>query len=311
MEKLLGVSQRFCPNCGAAQNPETRYFPEDEDKVTVADHEYMGADKHCSACDTPNAAAAKHCINCGNNMSEEGEVERKIDPSEKKPVAAPPPPPKKSSPIFMIIVGGILFVGVLICGLSFIKTSAGLSVSGHAWKQSQAVQEYKQVKEENWQDKVPTKGEVISCFEKKKSTKKVEDGQDCKMVKKDKGDGSFVEKEKCTTKYKEVPVMGQYCKYTIKKWDDLKPLTSSGNDLKPYAPKGKIKTCTGTKIGCQRKGKLTETYTVKFKNSEKKDKVYTCDFSQKDWKKYTVGANYDGSISMLGKLDCDSLKVKK
>ena len=33
MPKLLGVSQRFCPNCGAAQNPDKRYFPEDEDKV--------------------------------------------------------------------------------------------------------------------------------------------------------------------------------------------------------------------------------------------------------------------------------------
>ena len=59
MEKLLGVSQRYCPGCGSAQNPSTRYFPEDSDKVAVADHKYMGADRQCSACDAPNAAIAK------------------------------------------------------------------------------------------------------------------------------------------------------------------------------------------------------------------------------------------------------------
>ena len=74
MEKLLGVSQRFCPGCGSVQNPDSRYFPEDKDKVAVADHKYIGADKHCSACDTPNAAMAKHCINCGNNMDGENSV---------------------------------------------------------------------------------------------------------------------------------------------------------------------------------------------------------------------------------------------
>ena len=186
-----------------------------------------------------------------------------------------------------------------------------MSVAGHSWEQSQAVQEYKRAKEKNWRDKVPTKAESISCREKERSTKKVEDGQDCKMVKKDKGDGSFVEKEKCTTKYKEIPVMDSYCTYTIEKWKDISPLTSSGTDLKPYAPKGTIQTCTLTKIGCQKKGTLTETYTVNLQDTEKKDKTYTCDFTQDVWKSYAVGANYDAKVSMLGSLDCDSLKAKK
>ena len=39
-DKLLGVSQKFCPNCGSAQNAEKRYFPKDDEKVAVADHDH-------------------------------------------------------------------------------------------------------------------------------------------------------------------------------------------------------------------------------------------------------------------------------
>ena len=30
--KLLGITHRHCPNCGAPQDPEKRYFPPDEEK---------------------------------------------------------------------------------------------------------------------------------------------------------------------------------------------------------------------------------------------------------------------------------------
>ena len=53
--KLLALDHRHCPNCGGAQDAERRYFPSDEDKVAVEDHEFFGADWQCAACDSPNA----------------------------------------------------------------------------------------------------------------------------------------------------------------------------------------------------------------------------------------------------------------
>jgi len=44
-KKLLGKTHRFCPNCGAQQDPKARYFPSDEEKVAVKDHVYVGVDK--------------------------------------------------------------------------------------------------------------------------------------------------------------------------------------------------------------------------------------------------------------------------
>ena len=56
-DKLLGVTHRYCPECGAAQNPDKRYFPPDDQKVAVQDHKYVGADLKCPACEEAMSAA--------------------------------------------------------------------------------------------------------------------------------------------------------------------------------------------------------------------------------------------------------------
>ena len=43
-DKLLGLTHRHCPNCGAAQDPSKRYFPADDQKVAVENHPYQGAE---------------------------------------------------------------------------------------------------------------------------------------------------------------------------------------------------------------------------------------------------------------------------
>lgn len=308
-EKLLGVSQRYCPGCGSAQDPDARYFPEDEDKVTVAEHAFMGADKKCSACDTPNAAASKHCINCGNSMDGESNVQLAHEKTIEEP-PAPAPKPKKSSTVVKIILGTVILLGVLLCVGASCTQDAAIEVQSHSWEQKISVQEYARVTEKAWKEKVPLKAESVSCREKKRSTKKVEDGKDCTTVKKDKGDGSFVQKEECTTRYKEVPVMDQYCTYKIEKWKEIRPLVSSGNDQKPYPPTGTVETCTITRLGCQRKGSKSETYTVHLQDVEESTKIYVCDFSQEIWTKYQVGDQYDAQVRLLGSLDCSSLIAK-
>ena len=67
--KLLGKTHRFCPNCGAPQNPEKRYFPPENEKVAVEDHQFVGADLHCPACSFANSRTANNCGNCGSPLA--------------------------------------------------------------------------------------------------------------------------------------------------------------------------------------------------------------------------------------------------
>jgi hypothetical protein len=77
--KLLGKTHRFCPGCGAPQDPTRRYFPSDEDKVLVENHEYVGADRLCGACGSAMGARAAHCTQCGSPMEGTPEVQRVAD----------------------------------------------------------------------------------------------------------------------------------------------------------------------------------------------------------------------------------------
>ena len=85
-----------------------------------------------------------------------------------------------------------------------------MTVESHSWTRSIELERYQTVKESGWQDKMPLKAYKKSCYEKKHSTKQVPDGETCTTQKKDNGDGSYREVEKCTTKYKDVPVMKMY-----------------------------------------------------------------------------------------------------
>ena len=309
-EKLLGVSQKFCPNCGSPQNAENRYFPKDEDKVAVADHKYMGADRQCSACETPNAAIAKHCINCGKPMDGDAEVHRVTEQSQQ---AAPPPPaePKKSSPVGMIILAVVVVVGLFFCLGNSCSKDAQVSVTGHSWSQVLTVEEYKKVKEEDWKSKVPSGAKDISCKDKKKGSKEVDSGKKtCTKKQIDKGDGSFIEKEKCKPVMIKQDILKPYCSYTIKKWTKLKDHKTEGKDMNPKPPVVNVKTCSKVKKGCQRAGKVKETYTVSFTSSEDTSKRYTCDLSKDIWKSFKVGDVMDAKVSMMGNLDCGSLKKK-
>ncbi len=70
---LLGLDHRFCPGCGAPQDPEARYFPTEAQKRAVEGAVPAVADRSCPSCGTPNAASAAFCAACG--ASTEGGVE--------------------------------------------------------------------------------------------------------------------------------------------------------------------------------------------------------------------------------------------
>jgi len=76
-KKLLGLTHRFCAGCGAPQDPASRYFPPENEKVAVKDNPFVGADVSCPACKQPMSRAAKCCTNCGSPIDKGAEVARR------------------------------------------------------------------------------------------------------------------------------------------------------------------------------------------------------------------------------------------
>lgn len=309
-KKLLGKTHRYCPDCGAAQDPDKRYFPPDNEKVAVEDHQFVGADVKCTSCGEAQSAAAKNCTNCGAPMARGTGVAVKADQvvgadGQIVQPAAPPPPgapateEKKSHTgkiIGVVILLGI--IGLFVVFLTWTK-EAKLEVTDHTWTRAIAIEEYGAHKEEGPCTKMPKDAKEL-----KRSAAKPE----CKTRKIDKGDGTFKEKKECTE-----PV--EQCTYTVKKWAEVETVkeTGRGIDSKLKWPKVKLgkqgkkgKKCDG----CQREGPRTETYTVVFKDADGEE--LNCDFTDKsDWEKYKKASKWKGEQRVMGGgLDCSSLKAE-
>lgn len=325
-EKLLGLTHRHCPGCGSPQDPSRRYFPSEADKVAVEDHRFTGVDKVCPNCQTPNGAAASHCGNCGSPLDGSKEVERaatrdasseagkslEAEKRAQKRAAAMPPqePPKKKGRGCMILV--VLAIGAVIATalcMGLWKREATLSVSGHRWERSIAVERFGPVSDSAWCDSMPGGAYNVSQTEKERSTRKVEDGEECTTKQVDNGDGSFKEVEDCRTKYRSEPVYDQWCSYTIDKWSKARSEDASGKNLNPAWPEVRLGR-TGQCDGCEREGARSAKYIVTL--TDPKGDTQTCDLPEAKWKSMADGSRWKGEIRVLtGGLDCDALTPAK
>ncbi len=329
-EKLLGKTHRHCPNCGAPQDPARRYFPSEEEKVAVEEHQFVGADRTCPACDTPNSAAASHCTNCGSALDEASAVQTKDEVDEgqqsgtRKPAMAPESavaepsgagPAAAGAGLFTMGCGGLValaFVGFMIVGLLnvFWTESADLTVKGHSWSRTIEIEKLQMSSESDWCSEMPTGASNVHRSQKKKSTKKVKDGETCKTVNVDQGDGTFKKKEKCTPRYREEPVMAAWCTWDARTWKtaDTKKASGTGLGGKPAWPKVSVDNCT--KLGCTREGTKKESYEVEL--AEPDGTTHRCDLKESTWRSMAVGSKWTGSKAVLtGNLKCTDLAPAK
>jgi hypothetical protein len=290
---LLGKSQRYCPECGAKQDPDKRYYPKEGEEKQVAGHSYEGADRHCPACNAPQAAKANNCAHCGAPMDGSAEV---------RGIATPVAPPEKRRwwvlPLVLVVLGAIGF-GVW---YRFIrKREETLTVAAHRWERTIAIEEFGDRQESAWRDAMPSDARMSSCHTKERTTRQIRDGEDCRTEKQDKKDGTFEVVKKCTPRYRSEPVDGEWCTYSVRRWQQVDQARMTGTGLAPQWP---ATPATGghEALGARRAGKRTETLTLEFGGDRR------CDVSDAVWRKHADGARVKLDVrASSGKLVCSSL----
>ncbi len=309
-KKLLGKSQRHCPECGAAQNSEKRYFPPDDEKIAVDDHKYVGADLNCPACSAPNSAAAKFCCECGSPLEEASEV-KLVEDDAASPVTQTAQKEKGSKRKVLPIIIGVLVllvVGFVLLAVFWTKTVA-ITAYGHTWQREIKIESFVRRNKSEWCDRMPRDAYNVSRSREVRSHKQIPDGEECSTRRVDRGDGTFKQEKVCKTKYRKEPVYDQKCRFTVNRWDYARSVTASGRSL-AETPKWPLVTLKkkGTSLGAEREGTRVETYTVHLIDTEKK--TSTCNFNMSGWRSIQVGSKWSAQASVItGLLDCATLKA--
>ena len=151
------------------------------------------------------------------------------------------------------------------------------------------------------------------CTERQRDTRRVPDGQECRTVRSDNGDGTFSERQQCTTKYRSEPVYDDWCTWNGTRWDYERSVTAAGSSLNetPYWAEYNL-NCEGTRsVGCERVSNRIEEYNVIYHSSDT-DHDYRCGFSQQDWEATGIESLWVGQVGRFNQadIDCDSLERK-
>jgi hypothetical protein len=336
--KLLGLDHRHCPNCGAAQDPEWRYFPSNEDMVFVTNPKYSGVDKVCPFCQQPNSADAKFCRECGGDLSggKEAIVRRSMstgfegaegirdDVVKKKFEAdlAPALAQKKASglPIGKIaLVAAVLLVIACIAGFFALSNStygASLTVVDKRWERVVTIEQLRAVTGDGWRNQVPSGAYNMSCSPRQRAYTESE-RYVCGFEMVDRGDGSGTRRDKYCTRNKTTYRTEDYCSYAVNQWVFDQKLPISGGPNEPLIwPSYNLNT--GSSVGSQRE-KREEVLIVVFKVTGSDGKTYTLDnlrgspqVSPQElatWESFRVGQQYNVSINRLEQVQWDSLKL--
>ena len=333
-KKLLAVTHRHCPMCGAAQNPAMRYFPAEEDMVALADHEYVGADVICPACQQPNSAANEFCSECGANL-ETGEVaatqavrelgrggaesdtrrdvvKDEFD-AEMARIGALP-----TGPTFLglrrrewLIAGGIGALVLIIVGIVFAftyRTSAQGEVYKLTWERVIEIEEFRQVSGSAWDEQVPADAYSQSCSRRQRGTERVAVGshEECRDV--DRGDGSFRRECRTVTDYEQRPVYDNWCTFLVDRWEESRSVKASGEGQIPPPTWPTFTLASGAgRYGREREGDHHEDYLVHFREDDGDE--HDCDMAEAEWNLYKIGARIEVKVRITGSADCDTLKL--
>lgn len=332
-EKLLGLTHRHCPNCGAAQDPAWRYLPAEEDMVAVEDHKFVGADKLCPACSQPNSAASAFCIACGADLSGAAEAvvqaarfigEGRAESDTKRDVVKDQfdaemarvealLPAKflglRKQSWFML--GAVALVALVIAGIVYAVTyrkEARGDVVGMTWERTVQIEDFQVRVGQGWDETVPGDAYGVSCERREHGTEqeKVGEREECSDV--PQGDGTFRRECRSIPIYQERPVYDQWCSYRVDRWDHARTVEARGEwpDPAPAWPEVTLASGAG-RFGQERESGRQATYTVVVHDAD--SERHTCDLDSLDeWMQYSRGTKVTLELYVTGGADCDTLK---
>lgn len=292
---LLAKSQRHCPECGATQNADKRYFPKPGEEKRVDGHRYEGSDRYCPACNAPMGAAAKACSKCGSSLDGGKEV---------RGVVTPVAPKRPRRWWLVALVVGLIVLAIYGIWWRFIrKVEKTLTVTAHRWERSIGVEEFADVDESTWKDRVPSDARMVSCRWKERSTKQVPTGEEeCHTENKDNKDGTFEQVQKCKPIYRSEPVEDEWCEFRVRRWRQLEPIVTKGNNMSPVWPTAGLPPETaGERLGAKRQSGRSATYLLEIANQ-------ACSVPEATWRKYADGAAIKVMVrAASGNVVCSSL----
>jgi hypothetical protein len=324
-KKLLGVTHKFCPSCGAAQDAGARYFPSDEEAIAVEDHEYTGADTKCKNCGTANAAKAEFCTQCGSPTKDavgvalrteqvsagafgaDSAKDAKADFQQQKTgMPATPAEAPKSNKMWYYIGGGV-GVGLIALIASFFYTKTiEVKIDSHNWEKTVRIESFKGRSDTAWCDTMPYDAYMVMRKREVRSTNKVADGETCTMARVDKGNGTFRKERRCNTKYKDVPVYADKCYYRVNRWGHERDIRSAGGLAQtPQWPTVQIRA--GSCVGCEREAGRSESYTLNMSEVKKPAKKHACGYPEAKWRAIPDGAVKKIKVRLIGGAKCDTL----
>ena len=330
-KKNLGLTHRFCPGCGAPQDPAARYFPSDAEKIAVQDHPFFGADVACPACKAANSKNAKCCTQCGSPLDRAASVRTRQDqvgtafagesvadarrdfgaPGMPQAMPAPPAPKRGFSPLFVVIP--VVVLGVVAVGLFLLlRTRAGaFSVTAKTWDRAVDVEQLAIDRGSSWCDSLPAGARTLGRHSEQRSTRQVPDGETCVTRRKDQGNGTFKEIKECTPKTKSEPVLDDKCDYEANAWKVERTAKAHGTASDPPAwPSTNLGRAGCASLGCEREGKRTESYALTL-TEPKTGEASSCTLDAAKWAGFSVGGRCEGKIGAItGHIDCDSLVLK-
>ena len=308
---LLGKSQRHCPACGQAQNPGKRYFPEPGHEVEAQGHTFVGADWSCAYCDSPNAAAASFCSNCGASKDGTKTVTAIADPLD----VTQQLPPEEVKPsrrwwYAIIFAAFVLIAGIV--GLFASKKEIVTHVTQTQWQRSIEVERFTAVSDSAWCEAMPSSAYAVSHGQEIRSHRQVADGQVCKEKRVDKADGTFVKRKECSTKYREEPVYDDKCHYMIDRWHVARTLKTGGDasQLPAWPTTETIRRASQSltgRLGDERLGQRHEDYAVTLSDGSK---TWHCNVQEELWTRLKPSTAVAVKVRSIGGAACDSIEIR-
>jgi hypothetical protein len=269
----------------------------------VKEHRYVGVDWRCSFCDSPNAASAAFCGNCGGPK----EGAKQVQLVEDKPTTPPPPAARKGG------WGKYVLMLVALLGLMAyfaLRTHPEqVVIADKNWTREIEIERFTAVSQTSWCDALPADAYQISRARVQRSTRSIPDGQECHDVRVDAGDGTFTKRKECTPRYREEPIYDDQCRYRVNRWqvqrsDKLQGLINQP----PMWPQPSLAQglMGGGGLGAERLGQRHETYRVVLKATQT-NKEWTCQVTPSVWSQLRLEQSVALQVRGTGGADCASL----